>query len=200
MACIYRIFNTVNDKSYIGQTQQPLEVRWAKHKRKALKKLKGSVFQKALLEIGFDNFFIESIYQVNPFEVDFDITDKRALQEHLNKKEQFYIQKYNSLEEGYNSTKGGTGYNEKSLTKEERKSLQNQKKNERRRNRKATNPEYLKRVQEKHRKYIQAHREKPEIKQRRRDRYQARKEYISARNKESYKMKKNKRHLNENSK
>lgn len=91
MGCIYIIKNTVNDKVYIGQTIHYAKLRLIQHKQAA--KRGNSKFYKAMRDIGVDNFYVETLE-----EVDDNILDN---------KENYYIQKYNSIELGYNSVTNG---------------------------------------------------------------------------------------------
>lgn len=60
---IYKIWNDVNDKIYIGSTKMKLEERFKSHKNISNKYLyeKSCPFIKALKDIGFNNFHIELI-------------------------------------------------------------------------------------------------------------------------------------------
>lgn len=109
MACIYRVYNIEDNTSYIGQTKQPLKSRFRDHVRKALYKAKKNKLSEAIRKYGTDCFRIEMLYWVSPFEVDFDISNPDLLQKHLDEKEKEFIKKYNSIEEGYNTTTGGRG-------------------------------------------------------------------------------------------
>jgi group I intron endonuclease len=95
---IYRVKNKISGKVYIGQTIHTLEIRKNNH----LKMVEAgkSKFYKALKSYGVDNF-------------DWVVIDTATTKDELNQKEKQYIQKYNSIEEGYNMVDGGTGgYNE----------------------------------------------------------------------------------------
>ena len=93
---IYKATNTINGKSYIGQTTRSFNRRKTEH----LSQAKGNhrscaYFHSALLKYGADNFAWEILYQSNDM-------DK------LNIKEQSYIQEYNSYGDGgYNLCLGG---------------------------------------------------------------------------------------------
>ena len=93
MGYIYRIYNDVNEKNYIGLTTNTVETRWKKH-------LANSSFVKyhlydAMRLYGVEHFFIETIEKV----------DDNILAE----REQYWIQYYNSFYNGYNETQGGEG-------------------------------------------------------------------------------------------
>lgn len=88
---IYRITNKVNGKSYIGQTRYTLEFRWRQHQHKS----DNTYFHNAIRKYGKDNFTIEILEECN-------ISD-------LDSKEIFYIAKYDTFNNGYNLTIGGSG-------------------------------------------------------------------------------------------
>lgn len=93
---IYKITNKINGKAYIGFTKNSLEYRWKQHIRDAKcrsKEVKHK-FQLALLEHGTESFTIEQI----------DVAADRAEAE---RKEMFWIQHVDTLENGYNTTPGG---------------------------------------------------------------------------------------------
>jgi group I intron endonuclease len=106
---IYKITNIQNNKVYIGQTIRPIEQRFHRHINDALNNILDTHFARAIRKYGKDNFIIEEI-------------DSAQTQDELNKKEQYWIQYYNSVEDGYNETDaiskcGGNTY--KSKTEEE---------------------------------------------------------------------------------
>lgn len=106
---IYKITNTKNNKVYIGQTIGSLEARWKRHQNDALNNILDTHFARAIRYYGPDSFKAE-------------IIDTAITPEELTKKESEWIQKYNSVIEGYNETdatykSGGNTYQNK--TKEE---------------------------------------------------------------------------------
>jgi len=93
MKAIYKITNKLNNKCYIGQSNNPME-RWKQHKFRAIKaEDKGkSAIHDALREVGIDNFIFEIIGWFKNY----------------NEKEKYFINYYNSLiPNGYNILKGG---------------------------------------------------------------------------------------------
>ena len=93
---IYKITNQVNGKVYIGQTRQSVESRWNQHKSKARKHSDGNnYFHNAINKYGEGDFKVEILE-----ECDFEKLDSREI---------YYIAKYNSFGEGYNSKDGGGG-------------------------------------------------------------------------------------------
>lgn len=90
---IYKITDKVTGKSYIGQTRKSVEFRWRQHKNsKDYRDL-----HKAIQKYGEENFSVETLK-----ECDVDELDKWEI---------YYISKYNTFENGYNMTKGGSTYN-----------------------------------------------------------------------------------------
>lgn len=89
MGIIYKITNKINGKIYIGQTRMSLNKRWYYHLYNSNKK-NNCVFSKAINKYGKDAFDME-ILEVVEIAI-------------LTEKEQFYIQKFNSLlPSGYNT-------------------------------------------------------------------------------------------------
>lgn len=89
---IYIIKNKINDKVYIGQTTQTIQIRFVNHKM-ASRTGEDTKFYRAIRKYGEDNFYIELIEEIE--------IDK------LNEREQYWIKKYDSYYNGYNSTLGG---------------------------------------------------------------------------------------------
>ena len=88
---IYKITNIQNNKVYIGQTIRPVKDRFNRHISDALNNIIDTHFARAIRKYGKENFQIE-------------IIDTAQNQNELNKKERYWIQYYNSVEEGYNET------------------------------------------------------------------------------------------------
>ena len=102
---IYKITNIQNNKVYIGQTIRPIQDRFHRHINDALNNILDTHFARAIRKYGKDNFIIEQI-------------DQAQTQNELNKKEQYWIQYYNSVQNGYNETDaiskcGGNTYQSK---------------------------------------------------------------------------------------
>lgn len=98
MSCgIYKFENKINGQVYIGQSVN-IEKRYKQHKTNCnLSDRNKSKFYQALNELGFDNFSFTIIEHCLPNE--------------LNEKEIYWINYYNSVEQGYNTLSGGTyGY------------------------------------------------------------------------------------------
>lgn len=89
---IYKVTNKVTGKSYIGQTRNSIEFRWRQH----YKAKDNKYFHRAIQKYGVDNFEVTTLECC-----DF---------EQLNEREIYYISKYNTFQNGYNLTKGGTVY------------------------------------------------------------------------------------------
>lgn len=95
---IYKITNTKNSKVYVGYTSKSLNWRLEKHFEEADKDSTSSrKLFKAINAVGKENFNIYLLYSD---------TNKKST---LGEKEQEYIDMYNSIDEGYNSRKGGGG-------------------------------------------------------------------------------------------
>lgn len=92
---IYVIKNKVNDKVYIGQTSQRVKNRFAQHMKPCTLVSRGNYkFYKAIKELGKENFYYEIL--------EMDVPESKAKEREI-----YYIEKYNSYENGYNSTPGG---------------------------------------------------------------------------------------------
>lgn len=94
---LYIVTNSINTKVYIGKTYTSLEERWKRHIRDAFRtdRENNTKFYNALRKYGPEQFKIELIAQF----------DECILEQ----KEQEYIAKHNSFNNGYNSTLGGDG-------------------------------------------------------------------------------------------
>lgn len=92
MIGIYKITNQINNKSYIGQSID-IKRRWRDHKSKWVNQ--DYPLQKAFKKYGIENF-------------SFEVLEECKIEE-LNEKEIYYINKFNSYNNGYNATTGGQG-------------------------------------------------------------------------------------------
>lgn len=102
---VYRLVNKQTGQSYIGRTFDLRKRLWG-HKASANKvgtKNEGQPIVHAIRELGFEAFDVEVLYESEEFE------DKKILDDLLNEKEIYFIEKYNSIANGYNRTKGGAG-------------------------------------------------------------------------------------------
>lgn len=97
---IYLVTCLANGKVYVGQTSRTLERRWAGHVKKSRKPR--NHFHSAIQKYGSENFKIEEL-------ASYKASSKIELKALLDDAERSYIEKYNSLHEGYNSTVGGEG-------------------------------------------------------------------------------------------
>lgn len=88
MKSIYIIKNKLNNKIYVGSSTNPNQ-RFRDHICNAFTKNKSGKLYDAIREMGKDNFFIEIIEKV----------EKRNAEE----RETYYIKKFNSVENGYNT-------------------------------------------------------------------------------------------------
>lgn len=94
MGYIYKITNDINDKVYIGKTTQTVDKRWKEHIYD-MRAGSQTHFHKAVRKYGVEHFSI-SVIEEYP-------------NEELNKMEVYWIGRYNSYNQGYNSTIGGDG-------------------------------------------------------------------------------------------
>lgn len=91
---IYKITNTINGKSYIGQTIQNVKERFYQHcATKCSKAVSNMAIHRAIKKCGKSNFTVEVIEEIDSA--------------NLNDRERYWIKYYNSYNNGYNSTKGG---------------------------------------------------------------------------------------------
>jgi group I intron endonuclease len=89
---IYKITNNINGKVYIGQTIQPIKERFYRHCARACSEDESNMaIHKAIRKYGKENFTLELLEETD----------------NLNEREIYYISKYDSFKNGYNSTKGG---------------------------------------------------------------------------------------------
>lgn len=100
MAYIYKITNQLNQKLYIGKTEDPNpENRWKQHKKDYLRNFyEKRPLYSAMKKYGIDNFKFEILEETNEAE----------------QREIYYIKKYNTYvgfenSNGYNATLGGDG-------------------------------------------------------------------------------------------
>lgn len=94
MAYIYKITNNINNKIYIGKTENSIEKRFKEHCSDAFKeKNEKRPLYAAMRKYGIENFSIEKIEETN-------IPEKR---------ETYWIEYYGSFKNGYNATMGGDG-------------------------------------------------------------------------------------------
>lgn len=98
MIIIYKITNTITNKSYIGYTKHTLEKRWSQHVNGALKTLCNRKFYNSIRSHGVECWKKEIIEEVENVNIG-------------KEKEIFYIDFFNTYDQGYNSTKGGDGNN-----------------------------------------------------------------------------------------
>lgn len=92
---IYKHYNIITNKVYIGLTKKSMESRWSEHV-KTSKLDRGFKFHKAIQMYGEASFLHEQLQTVDNLET------ARELEIH-------YISYYNSFKDGYNSTPGGEG-------------------------------------------------------------------------------------------
>lgn len=96
MIGIYKITNQLNGKCYIGQSID-IKMRWIQHLYCGKNNIQKGKLYPAMFNDGIDNFQFEVLEECN------------LSQEELNNKERYWINYYNSFNNGYNSTPGGQG-------------------------------------------------------------------------------------------
>jgi group I intron endonuclease len=105
---IYKITNLINNKCYIGQTNN-IPRRWSEHKSALNRNLHHNEhLQKSWLRYGERNF-------------KFEVLEYCSLEE-LNTLEEFYVSKFNSYKRGYNRTVGADGKG-KAMSQEAREKI-----------------------------------------------------------------------------
>lgn len=114
MAYIYIITNKINGTQYVGKTTESIEERWKDHiYEKDKRRAENRPLYRAFNKYGIENFKIEQL--------------EKCSVEILSEREQYWIDKIDTYNNGYNATKGGDGsllYNYKTLS-EKYKELQN---------------------------------------------------------------------------
>lgn len=112
---VYKIYNDIDDKIYIGITTRTLNERWNEH-RSRIEERKHCHLYAAMLKYGIEHFFIEKI-------------DEATTKEELYQKEEYYIKLWDTQnkEKGYNMTPGGDALHSIDLDEEEIISLYKQK-------------------------------------------------------------------------
>lgn len=95
---VYKITNNANGKSYIGFTGNTIFERFEQHKKDALKIRDNRKFYNAINKYGVDVWKIELLESFDTAEI-------------AKQKEIELIEKFNTYNDGYNSTKGGDGNN-----------------------------------------------------------------------------------------
>lgn len=88
---IYKITNKLNNKIYVGQTWVSIKERFRKHAHISSGCVK---LQRAICKYGKDNFIVEQIV----------VCSSQEVADYL---ECFFIEKYGSIENGYNTLIGG---------------------------------------------------------------------------------------------
>lgn len=101
---VYRIHCLMNSKDYIGITTQSIDRRWNQHKNESEGDIGLSLnhFHLAIRKYGWDQFEKSILLKI-------ESDTEELLIESLRTLEIFYIEKYNSYKNGYNSTVGGEG-------------------------------------------------------------------------------------------
>lgn len=96
MAIVYKITNILNNKSYVGYTRFSIDKRWKQHIHRSSKRNVNAKFDNALRKYDVSNWKTEVL------EEGLTVQESKV-------KEQFYINLFDSYNNGYNSTLGGDG-------------------------------------------------------------------------------------------
>jgi group I intron endonuclease len=98
---LYSIYcHIINNKRYIGYTEKTIEARLTEHIKDSKKGSK-TYFHRAIKRYGYAEIVTEKL-------------DECTTEEEAKKKEMFYIEHYDTVNNGYNMTIGGAGGNTKS--------------------------------------------------------------------------------------
>lgn len=103
MGYIYKITNLVNNKAYIGQTKQPVEIRWEAHVYAAYRENEDNRYylHHAINKYGIKNFKFEVIEEVPNTKLD---------EREIYWIAQYHTYRYDELgNQSYNLTRGGKG-------------------------------------------------------------------------------------------
>lgn len=96
MAYIYKIWNDVNDKIYVGKTNRTLKKRFYEHCRDSKFSSKNNrPLYRAMNKYGVEHFYIEKL--------------EETTREQASERECYWIKYFNSFRNGYNATMGGDG-------------------------------------------------------------------------------------------
>lgn len=97
MQGIYKITNLINQKSYIGKSKN-IEERWQSHLRPSSWKAQpNKPLYRAFKKYGIQNFSFIILEELSEYE------------KNSNEREKYWIQYFNTYENGYNATLGGDG-------------------------------------------------------------------------------------------
>ena len=112
---IYK-YTSPSNKPYIGQTYNEKE---RKQKFNNINKAYGGIkIDNARRKYGPENFTYEILYSI-------ETDDKELLMDELNAMEEYFIEKFDSIDNGYNILRGGSSYHDYIYTKEVREKIGN---------------------------------------------------------------------------
>ena len=101
---IYKHTCIITNESYIGQTIFTMEIRWKQHLKDAKSYKYNSHFHNAIRKYGIENFTSEILEDFIPIQS--NLKSKQTL---ASEREIYYIEKYDTFNNGYNMTLGGGG-------------------------------------------------------------------------------------------
>lgn len=113
MIGVYKITNTINGKCYIGKSSRDIEYRLEQHKNNHNSR---PHLQNAIKKYGINNFIFEIIEVCN--------TEEDCII-----RERYWIEYYDSMNNGYNYTTGGEGKSGFKLSEESRRKISESSKN-----------------------------------------------------------------------
>lgn len=119
---IYKLTSPSN-KCYIGQTKNSINIRWKQH-RQAWNSLNKIPYKNTTVKLfyAFDKYPNENEWNIEILCECFDVNE-------MDEKEMYYIELYDSINNGYNITKGGKGRKVDFLTEEHKTNISNARKN-----------------------------------------------------------------------
>jgi len=120
---VYLFKNKLNNKIYVGETVQPnYRNRFVQHKRNSEKGVI-NYFYNAIRKYSWDSFEKYVLFQTEILSN--TVENKKKLEEIVNEKEKYYINKFNSFDHkfGYNLTIGGDGVSGYTFSEESKKEM-----------------------------------------------------------------------------
>lgn len=98
-AVIYKITNKNNGKSYIGKTTQSFTLRWYQHFFQS----SNTKFHQEIKQTKYSDWIFEILETFGFNGSDIDFNDSKGYNKLLTEREKYYIDKYDSINNGYNT-------------------------------------------------------------------------------------------------